>query len=156
VRHWILGIGLLVALGCGSGSVKLSAAERLGKAFGDAIVKGDWEAVQSLTSTHWQKKWSLESTKALFNALSYDLEKASGKDFVPKKVEVKSLELPKDVLEARERFGVTTNPPIESWKAFLEVRINDPETKSTAVAPMLVVDESKALKIAFVAFRRGE
>lgn len=117
------------------------------------IAREDWGSAFALTSKQWRVKWTEEGTRSFYNVLARGYEKKIGRPLEVQSVAVRSESLPKDPLDAKERFGITTEPPMESWKAWVIAELRTKDGKIAATLPMLIVNETKSNRVAFVAFK---
>ncbi|HRK22364.1 MAG TPA: hypothetical protein PLX06_11170 [Fimbriimonadaceae bacterium] len=154
---WLLAIALF---GCtvreklsSGGGTASGTPEATAEQFASNMANKSYGDAYALTSKDWQKKWTEEGTRAFFEVLARGYEKKIGKPLEVDKIDVKKGDLPKDPLEARERFGVTTEPPFKSWKAWVNAELRTKDGQTAAVFPMLIVEEGGTHKVAFVAFK---
>lgn len=152
----------LVLAGCTVQS-KLSAGgspsgtpEAVAEELASALAREDWGGAYALTSKEWRLKWTEEGTRSFYQVLARAHEKRTGAPMKVESVAVKKGNLPKDPLDAKERFGITTEPPMEAWKAWVITELKTKDGKIAATLPMLVVAEGKANRVAFVAFKPGK
>lgn len=133
-------------------AVKSRTPEEVAKLFAQEISDEDWGAAYELTSSHWQKRWTEEGTQSFYTVLARDFEKKAGKPLIVEEITVRKGELPKSPIEAKERFEITTEPPMESWKAWLIVELIVEGGKKAAELPMLIVEDQGVNRVGYVAF----
>jgi len=159
MTRWLLiASGALFMIGCSrqptlSPAAAAGTPEDVAREFASAMGREDWGAAYALTSKHWRAKWTEEGTLSFYQVLARSYEKKMGRPLEVDSVTVRSGELPKDPLDAKERFGITTEPPLETWKAWVISELKTKDGKVAATFPMLIVEEAKSNRVAFVAFK---
>ncbi len=114
--------------------------------FGEAIRAGDWDAAYGMTTRHFREKSTRDGLKARWDRVLQKL----GADFKPADVACVAGELPKDPVDARERYEINTEPPMDTWRAWATAVLRD--GKRAAEVRLLVVDWEGAMRIAYARF----
>lgn len=158
--YWILLLAAIALLaGCGKAEVA-GAGEDAGKAykplvkqFGQAVMRGDWQAAYAMTTPEFQAKTSQAQMQADYGKLVAEIQKEEP-NYKPNMVDAHRGDLPKDEQEAAQ-WGISPVPPKSTWKAWACAEIGEGqggEMDRGIDAWMLVTEQGGQTKLSHVEF----
>ncbi len=150
----------LALAGCGTGTgghasvpsvdPKDRPVLEFGMRYAAALAARDWDAAFGMGSAEARSQLSADSIRAWVEKSATRAEVATDRlavqfaEILPK---------PADPLEAREAYGITTSPPLESWRGMFRAVLGPEGSPSGFELRILVVIEAGALRAGFVGFQ---